>query len=245
MNVGADSARLYDSVVTDPTNESKLDKCRMTFDAIIAIVAGVEEEVADSDKDTPATSDNLIARFGQLSTGEERKANRFQRALTCTASLITNNDPNHMSSFGLQVFLRFHQPGNRTAAGEPSKSRQMVYFNHLNMAELPDEYLGCDTTTPTEKPTTPTEKPVTPTGEAAALAKKATTPTEQAATLTEHSAVPDRQPDGTGEDWKVPPASAGDTWEADTGDALEGPHTKYYAYNDAWTTENRTDYGVA
>ena len=77
MNVGADSARLYDLVVTNPTNESKLDKCRMTFNTIIAIVAGVEEEVVDSNKDTPTMSNNLIARFGQLSIGKERKANRF------------------------------------------------------------------------------------------------------------------------------------------------------------------------
>jgi len=49
----------------------------MIFDVIIAIVASVEEEVVDSNKDTPTTSNNLIARFGQLLTGKERKANRF------------------------------------------------------------------------------------------------------------------------------------------------------------------------
>ena len=121
----------------------------------------------------------------------------------------------------------------------------MVYFNYLNMAELLDEYLRYDTTTPTKKPTTPTKKPITSTREATTLAKKATTPTEQAAILTEYSMVPDRQLDGIGEDQKVLPASASNTQEVDTSDALEGPYTKYYVYNDAWTTENRIDYGVA
>ena len=211
MPVSADSSRLYDSIVTNPENARGGEKVKMKQEGIIAIVAGVEEDIIARERG------NLIARLGQVIVASKRVDKKTLRIVyKCTAALITAKDYNYQSYFGLQLFIRFNQIDVRASTKELAKSRQIIYLDYTNLAELLAGY-ECI-------------KPVAPANQLTTLADDSSTSTKELATQTEDTA--------TSSETQPVDSSSDPTKD-------EELQLRYYICVDIWTSANYTTDGIA